>query len=97
MYKDIDSHQRDSRADGHQDGFKKNPNFRFFKKKTCRFCDMDRVPDYKEFDFLKKFITEQGKILPRRITGTSAKHQRRLALEVKKARYMALLPFVKKY
>ena len=96
MYKDREFHQRDSRSDGHQDGFKKNPNFRFFKKKTCKFCDMDRVPDFKEFDFLRKFITEQGKILPRRITGTSAKHQRSLALEIKKARYMALLPFVKR-
>ncbi len=68
----------------------------FFKRKSCKFCDSGKHPDYKDFEFLKKFITEQGKILPKRITGTSAKHQRRLALEIKRARYMALLPFVKK-
>lgn len=96
MYKDVDSNQREQELMGIRMVLKKNPNFRFFKKKTCKFCDMCRVPDYKEFDFLKKFITDQGKILPRRITGTSAKHQRSLALEIKKARYMALLPFVKK-
>ena len=50
--------------------------------------------DYKEPDALRRFITERGKILPRRITGTCAKHQRKLAVEIKRARAVALLPFV---
>ena len=51
--------------------------------------------DFKDVDLLKRFITERGKILPRRITGTSAKYQRKLAIAIKRARHMALLPFVK--
>ena len=50
--------------------------------------------DYKDPEFLKKFLNEQGKILPRRITGTSLKYQRRVAQAVKRARHLALLPFV---
>jgi small subunit ribosomal protein S18 len=50
--------------------------------------------DYKDTNTLLKFVTEKGKILPRRITGVSAYHQRKLALAIKQARYMALLPFV---
>lgn len=50
--------------------------------------------DYKDTDLLKKFITERGKILPRRITGLTAKQQRRLTVAIKRARMMALLPFV---
>jgi small subunit ribosomal protein S18 len=50
--------------------------------------------DYKEVDLLKKFISERGKILPRRVTGTSAKYQRKLTVAIKRARQMALLPFV---
>ena len=50
--------------------------------------------DYKDIDLLKLFITEQGKILPRRVTGVCAKHQRKLATEVKRARHLALTPFV---
>ncbi|MDR1473011.1 MAG: 30S ribosomal protein S18 [Lactobacillales bacterium] len=52
--------------------------------------------DYKEVDLLKRFISERGKILPRRITGTSAKNQRKVAIAIKRARIMALLPFVSK-
>ena len=55
------------------------------KKKYCR---------YKDPEFLKKFLNEQGKILPRRITGTSLKYQRKVAQAVKKARHLALLPYV---
>ena len=66
----------------------------FFKKKVCRFCTQKLSVDYKDGDMLRKFITERGKILPRRITGTCAKHQRVLAQAIKRARIIALLPFV---
>lgn len=66
-----------------------------FKKKICRFChNKDLTIDYKKIDVLERFITDRGKILPRRITGTCAKHQRALAQEIKRARMIALLPFV---
>ena len=65
------------------------------KKKYCRFKKSGiRYIDYKDPEFLKKFLNEQGKILPRRITGTSLKFQRRIAQAVKRARHLALLPFV---
>ncbi len=65
------------------------------KKKYCRFKKSGiRYIDYKDADFLKKFLNEQGKILPRRITGTSLKFQRRIAQAVKRARHLALLPYV---
>jgi len=66
----------------------------YFKKKICRFCTQKLTVDYKDGDMLRKFITERGKILPRRITGTCAKHQRSLAQAIKRARIIALLPFV---
>jgi small subunit ribosomal protein S18 len=66
----------------------------FFKKKVCKFCTQKLKINYKEVDVLRRFITERGKILPRRITGTCSKHQRALAGEIKKARLVALLPFV---
>ena len=65
------------------------------KKKYCRFKKSGiKYIDYKDPDFLKKFLNEQGRILPRRITGTSLKYQRRVAQAVKRARHLALLPFV---
>lgn len=65
------------------------------KKKRCPFTQAGMKDiDYKDIDTLQKFITERGKILPRRITGVSAFHQKRLALAIKRARMMALLPFV---
>ena len=66
----------------------------FFRKKVCRFCANKAKVDYKDADGLRRFTTERGKILPRRITGTCAKHQRRLALEIKRARAICMLPFV---
>jgi small subunit ribosomal protein S18 len=66
----------------------------YFKKKVCKFCIQKLKIDYKDADTLRRFITERGKILPRRITGTCAKHQRSLALAIKRARIIALLPFV---
>lgn len=65
------------------------------QKKYCRFKKMGiKYIDYKDPEFLKKFLNEQGKILPRRITGTSLKYQRKLGHAIKKARQMALLPYV---
>jgi small subunit ribosomal protein S18 len=65
------------------------------KKKYCRFKKLGiRYIDYKDADFLLKFVNEQGKILPRRITGTSVKYQRKLAKAIKRARHLALLPYV---
>ncbi len=69
-------------------GFKK-PNF----KKVCLFCQEKSAIDYKEVNKLKKFISEGGKILPRRMTGTCAKHQREVAIAIKRARVASLLPF----
>lgn len=68
---------------------------RMRKKKRCPFTAVGiKEIDYKDINTLNKFITERGKILPRRITGVSAYHQRKLAEAIKKARHMALLPFV---
>lgn len=66
------------------------------RRKVCYFTQnkMTKI-DFKDVDLLKKFITDRGKILPRRVTGTSAKYQRMLAIAIKRARHMALLPFVK--
>ena len=65
------------------------------KKKYCRFRKARiKFIDYKDPEFLKKFLNEQGKILPRRITGTSVKFQRKVATAVKRARNLALLPYV---
>ena len=66
----------------------------FFRKKVCRFCANKAKIDYKDADGLKRFTTERGKILPRRITGTCAKHQRELTVAIKRARNICLLPFV---
>ncbi len=64
------------------------------KKKICGFCveKIDDV-DYKQHEKLKRFVTERGKVLPRRISGNCAKHQRQLTRAIKKARIMALMPF----
>jgi len=64
------------------------------KRKVCVFC-VDRVPliDYKDVGRLKRFLSERGKILPRRVTGNCARHQRQLTAAIKQARMVALLPF----
>ena len=65
------------------------------KKKYCRFRKLGiKYIDYKDPEFLKKFLNEQGKILPRRITGTSIKYQKKVAVAIKRARHLALLPYV---
>ena len=65
------------------------------RKKYCRFKKMGiKYIDYKDPDFLLKFINEQGKILPRRLTGTSLKYQRKVSVAIKRARHLAILPYV---
>ena len=64
------------------------------KKKVCYMCTGKDI-DYKDIEILKKYINDKGKILPRRVTGACAKHQRHIAEEVKKARAIALLPYTK--
>jgi small subunit ribosomal protein S18 len=67
----------------------------YHRRKVCRFCaDSSLVIDYKDSRQLKYFITERGKIIPRRISGTCATHQRALTLAIKRARAIALLPFL---
>jgi len=63
------------------------------RRKICRFCTEDAKIDYKDVNTLKHYITDRSKIVPRRITGTCARHQRELAVAIKKARYIAMLPF----
>jgi len=64
------------------------------RKKSCRFSGEDAVViDYKDLDLLSEFVSETGKITPSRITGTSAKYQRQLTSAIKRARYLALLPY----
>ena len=71
------------------------PTVEVRKKKYCRFKKAGiKYVDYKDPEFLKKFLNEQGKILPRRITGTSLKFQRKVAQAIKRARSLALLPYV---
>jgi small subunit ribosomal protein S18 len=71
------------------------PSVEIKKKKYCRFKKNGiKYVDYKDPEFLKKFLNEQGKILPRRLTGTSLKFQRKVSCAVKRARHLALLPYV---
>ena len=76
----------------------KKPEYKRFRrqgrKKVCAFCvNKSKVIDYKDVAMLRHYITEKGKILPRRQTGTCSKHQRELATAIKRARIMALIPF----
>ncbi len=65
------------------------------KKRVCAFCaEKVNDVDYKDISKLKKFVSERGKILPRRITGNCAKHQRVLTIAIKRARHVALMPYV---
>ena len=65
------------------------------RKKVCSFC-VDRIDyiDYKDLSRLRKYVSERSKIIPRRVTGTCAKHQRELTIAIKRARHVALLPYV---
>jgi small subunit ribosomal protein S18 len=71
------------------------PRPRYYRPRTCQFCtDKSIVINYKNVDILRRFVHEDGKIRPRRQTGTCAKHQRKLARSIKRARHIALMPFV---
>lgn len=84
---------RKNRKDSSYDD--KNPNrFKKESKKVCIFCaEKNEVIDYKNSAKLRKYMTEKGKIIPRRTTGVCAKHQRELTTAIKRARVMALLPY----
>ena len=64
------------------------------RKKVCVFCGKDNEIDYKDTAKLRKYVSERGKILPRRITGNCAKHQREMTVAIKRARHVALMPYV---
>ena len=67
------------------------------RRKMCRLCgDKIEMIDYKDIELLKTFTTERGKIIPRRISGNCAKHQRQITVALKRARNIALMPFIKK-
>lgn len=83
----------DSRSNKRSSG--KEKPFRRPRKKVCAFCvDKNYEIDYKDVEKLKKFISEKGKILPRRVTGTCALHQRKVTEAIKRARTIALLPYI---
>ena len=84
----VENEGRDDDRDGRAKGKT------YFRKKVCRFCANKAKIDYKDADVLRRYMTERGKILPRRITGTCAKHQREVAKAIKRARSISLLPFV---
>jgi small subunit ribosomal protein S18 len=73
---------------------KNDKGFRKPRKKVCMLCvdKLDEI-DYKDVDKVKKFVSDKGKILPRRVTGTCAKHQRKVVEAVQRARHIALLPY----
>ena len=84
---------RDSRNQQGKDGQQRRPMFR--RRKVCKFC-ADKIDDinYKDVKLLGPFVPERGKILPRRISGTCAMHQRKLQVAIKRARQIALIPYV---
>ena len=84
-----------ARGRGRGRNTKKRKRRVYHRRKVCRFCaDKNLDIDYKEPKTLRNFTTERGKIIPRRISGTCAKHQRKLTLAIKRARTIALLPYV---
>ena len=74
------------------------PSYKKFcppKRKVCRFCERNiRDIDYKKVDILRRYSSERGKITPRRVTGTCSYHQRKLGVAIKRARLLALLPYI---
>ncbi len=74
--------------------FKKGRKKLYIRKKVCRFCaDSTLQINYKDSRQLRYFVTERGKIIPRRISGNCAKHQRKITLAIKRARHLALMPY----
>src|SRR5687767_8736510 len=87
---DLDGDDRGGKRGRGERGGKRG----FSRRKICRFCADKQVPiDYKDPQTLKYFITDRGKIVPRRISGNCAKHQRKVSLAIKRARMIALMPF----
>lgn len=83
---------RENRSDA---PFRKRGGFHR-KRKVCVFCGKDNAIDYKDVAKLRKYVSESGKILPRRITGTCATHQRALTSAIKRARHLALMPYTER-
>jgi small subunit ribosomal protein S18 len=83
-----------NRGEGRSAGHSGGGGMRRTKRKICQFC-VDKVEeiDYKDLMKIRKYLSEKGKILPRRISGTCAKHQRQLTTSIKRARHIALLPY----
>ena len=88
------SERRDSRSGGQRDFKRSNPRMRRSRRKVCQFC-VDKVAciDFKDTAKLRKYTSDRGKILPRRMTGVCAMHQRQLTTAIKRARHVALLPY----
>ena len=73
---------------------KRHHTFRFAKKRFCHFCDNPQVEiDYKNIELMKRYSSDRGKIVARRVSGTCAKHQRQVARAIKRARFIALIPY----
>lgn len=88
------SYSRGGRRGGGRDQRNGNRRSYYSRPRTCSFCDdKSQKIDYKDHDMLRRFVHEDGKIRPRRQTGICAKHQRKLASAIKRARHLALLPF----
>lgn len=81
-------------SEDRNDKMSRRPRGRKPRRKVCQFCvDKIQQTDYKDIPRLRRFISERGKILPRRMTGNCAKHQRQLSIAIKRARHIALLPY----
>ncbi|MDP2891668.1 MAG: 30S ribosomal protein S18 [Bacillota bacterium] len=92
----MSDEERNGKYDRGGDRGKKGGKFRGRRrKKVCAFCtDKSETIDYKDVNKLRRFLTERGKIMPRRMSGNCAKHQRELSIAIKRARVVALLPYV---
>lgn len=93
MFKTKKKQFKFGRGEREEDGFPK-----IFKKKYCRFCQdktQNLVIDYKNLGVLEKMISERGKILSRRVTGNCARHQRKICIAIKRARFLSLLPYTR--
>ena len=89
---DKKNNRRNNRNNNYDEDY--NPRMKKQRKKVCPLCsDKNFVLDYKNFDVMKKFVNDKGKILPRRTTGACAKHQRDITLAIKRARAIAILPY----
>ena len=89
---DKKNNRRNNRNNNYDEDY--NPRMKKQRKKVCPLCsDKNFVLDYKNFDVMKKFVNDKGKILPRRTTGACAKHQRDITQAVKRARQIAILPY----